>query len=92
MLSNSQFKYFNNPLDLVIKSLLIISPLFFISTRGWINGVLFATSLLSIVYLLKTKSFIPSTLTRIQKNRVFFGVANLVHWFYCDPDFTIAST
>jgi O-antigen ligase len=71
MISNSQFKYFNNPLDFVIKSLLIISPLFFISTRGWINGVLFATSLLSIAYLLTTKSFIPSTLSGVQKNRVF---------------------
>jgi O-antigen ligase len=72
MLSNSQFKYLNNPLDLAIKSLLIISPLFFISTRGWVNGVLFATSLLSIIFLLKTKSFIPSALTRFQKNRVFW--------------------
>jgi O-antigen ligase len=77
MLSNSQFKYFNNPLDLAIKSLLIISPLFFISTRGWINGVLFATSLLSIVYLLKIKSFTPSTLNRIQKNRVFLMLLTL---------------
>jgi O-antigen ligase len=77
MLSNSQFKYFNNPLDLAIKSLLIISPLFFISTRGWVNGVLFATSLLSMAYLVKTKSFIPSTLTRIQKNRVFLVLLTL---------------
>jgi O-antigen ligase len=77
MLSNSQFKYFNNPLDLAIKSLLIISPLFFISTRGWVNGVLFATSLLSMAYLLKTKLFIPSTLTRIQKNRVFLVLLTL---------------
>ncbi len=77
MLSNSQFKYFNNPLDFAIKSLLIISPLFFISTRGWVNGVLFATSLLSMVYLFKTKSFIPSTLISIQKNRVFLVLLTL---------------
>ncbi len=77
MLNNSQFKYLNNPLDLAIKSLLIISPIFFISTRGWINGVLFTTSLLSVAYLLKTKSFIPSTLTRIQKNRVFLVLLTL---------------
>jgi len=77
MLSNSQFKYFNNPLDLAIKSLLIISPLFFISTRGWVNGVLFVTSLLSMVYLLKTKSLIPSTLNGIQKNRVFLVLLTL---------------
>ncbi len=77
MISISQFKYFNNPLDLVIKSLLIISPLFFISIRVWINGVLFAASLLSIVYLLKTKSFLPSTLNGIQKNRVFLVLFTL---------------
>jgi O-antigen ligase len=77
MLINSQFKCFNNPLDLAIKSLLIISPLFFISTRGWINGVLFATSLLSVIYIIKNKSFIPSTLTRIQKNRVFLVLLTL---------------
>lgn len=77
MIGSSQFKYFNNPLDFCIKSLLIISPLFFISTRGWTNGILFATSLLSIVYLFKTKSFIPSTLNGIQKNKVLLVLLTL---------------
>ncbi len=70
MINNSQFKFLKHPLDFVIKSLLVSSPLFFISTRGWINSILFVTSLLSVIYLIKTKSFIPSTLHRIQKNMV----------------------
>ena len=82
MLNKPQFKYFNNPLNLVIKSLLIISPLFFISIKGWVNGVLFVTSLLSIVYLLKTKSLLPSTLTGIQKNRVFLVLLTLSIGFF----------
>lgn len=63
-------KLSDNFLDLTIKSLLISSPLFFITTRGWINGILFITSLLTIFYLLKIRSLIPQNLSNLQQNRI----------------------
>jgi len=69
-------------LDLTIKSLLISSPLFFITTRGWINGVLFITSLLTIFYLLKIRSYIPQNLNSIQRNRIFWVLLSLSIGFF----------
>lgn len=71
-----------NFLDLIVKSLLISSPLFFITTRGWINGVLFITSLLTILYLFKIRSFIPQNLNNIQRNRLFLVLLSLSIGFF----------
>lgn len=71
-----------NFLDLIVKSLLISSPLFFITTRGWINGILFITSLLTIFYLFKIRSFIPQNLNNRQRNRLFWVLLSLSIGFF----------
>jgi O-antigen ligase len=67
--------------DLLIKAMLLISPVFLMTTKGWTNGLLFLLFTLTTISLIRFKSLIPKSFDQSQKISVKIIIASLAAGF-----------
>lgn len=67
--------------DLFIKAILLASPVFLMTTKGWTNSLLLALFILTSIGLIRFKSLIPKTLDQHQKKSIKLIIASLAAGF-----------
>jgi O-antigen ligase len=67
--------------DLLIKAILLTSPVFLMTTRGWTNGLLFLLFALTTIGLIRSKSLIPKAFDQSQKKYAKLIIASLAAGF-----------
>lgn len=67
--------------DLLIKAILLASPVFLMTTKGWTNGLLFLLFTLTSISLIRSKSLIPKAFDQSQKKSVKLIIASLAAGF-----------
>lgn len=67
--------------DLLIKAILLVSPVFLMTTKGWTNGLLFLLFALTTIGLIRSKSLIPKAFDQSQKKSVKLIIASLAAGF-----------
>ncbi len=67
--------------DLLIKAILLASPVFLMTIKGWTNGLLFLLFTLTTISLIRSKSLIPKTFDQSQKKSVKLIIASLAAGF-----------
>lgn len=68
--------------DLFIRLLLIASPIFLMTIRGWTNGILFLLFILTAFGLIQFKSLIPQTFSQPQRSSIKLIIASLAIGFF----------
>ena len=67
--------------DLFIKVILLASPIFLITSKGWTNSLLFLLFALTTIGLVRSKSLIPKTFDQGQKKYAKLIIASLAAGF-----------
>ncbi len=68
--------------DLLIKAILLVSPVFLMTAKGWTNGLLFLLFTLTSIGLIRFKSLIPKDFDQNQKKYVILIITSLAAGFF----------
>ncbi len=68
--------------DLFIKVILLASPVFLFTAKGWTNSLLFLLFIVTSIGLIRFKSLIPETFDQIQRKSVKLIIASLTSGFF----------
>ncbi len=68
--------------DFLIKAILLASPVFLMTTKGWTNGLLFLLFTLTSIGLIRFKSLIPKDFDQNQKKYVILIITSLAAGFF----------
>ncbi len=68
--------------DFLIKAILLASPIFLMTTKGWTNGLLFLLFTLTSIGLIRFKSLIPKDFDQNQKKYVILIITSLAAGFF----------
>jgi O-antigen ligase len=68
--------------DFLIKALLLASPVFLMTTKGWTNSLLFLLFTLTSIGLIRSKSLIPKDFDQSQKKYVILIITSLAAGFF----------
>jgi len=68
--------------DLLIKAILLSSPVFLMTVKGWTNALLFLLFILTSIGLIRSKSLIPKTFDQNQKIAVKLIIISLASGFF----------